>query len=244
MLKQVYAYGTRRRETSMLDLQDLRHNPRAKGYGRFGALEVRFGKASRGSPPKRRTVLTVPEVDWIVPDTDLPLDVHAAGSFLLLFGQHLARVTALPTAALSAVDGHTVLVLDRTPTRLPEPLARLLAELADQPPPSGWAANSPHRWLFPGTRPARLRCRSRPAFGRPPHPHPAGPHHRVGPARPGPAARCPRPHARPTRHHRPAVAPTRRHRLECLPRSPPDRNTRLINDGAGQPRATGTPLSR
>ncbi|WP_234337123.1 tyrosine-type recombinase/integrase [Streptomyces xylophagus] len=67
MIKQVYAYGTRRRETSMLDLPDLRHNPRAKQYRRFGALEVRFGKAARGSPPKRRTVLTVPEVDWIVP---------------------------------------------------------------------------------------------------------------------------------------------------------------------------------
>ncbi|MER6251941.1 site-specific integrase [Streptomyces sp. NPDC001584] len=52
LLKAVYAYGTRRRETAMLDLHDLRHNPRAKAYGRFGALEVRFGKASRGSPPK------------------------------------------------------------------------------------------------------------------------------------------------------------------------------------------------
>ncbi|MBO8190063.1 tyrosine-type recombinase/integrase [Streptomyces spirodelae] len=67
LLKSVYTYGTRRRETSMLDLHDLRHNPRAKDYGRFGALEVRFGKAPRGSPSKRRTVLTVPEMDWIVP---------------------------------------------------------------------------------------------------------------------------------------------------------------------------------
>ncbi|TVL87383.1 site-specific integrase [Streptomyces sp. SAJ15] len=67
LVKQVYAYGTRRRETSMLDLTDLRHNPRAPQYWRLGALEVRYGKASRGSPPKRRTVLTVPEVDWIVP---------------------------------------------------------------------------------------------------------------------------------------------------------------------------------
>ncbi|KOG22557.1 MULTISPECIES: hypothetical protein [Streptomyces] len=48
-----------------------------------------------------------------------------------------------------------MLVLDRTPIRLPEPLARLLAELAHQLPPSGWAANSPRRWLFPGTRPSR-----------------------------------------------------------------------------------------
>jgi len=28
---------------------------------------VRYGKSSRGSPPKRRTVLTVPAMDWIVP---------------------------------------------------------------------------------------------------------------------------------------------------------------------------------
>jgi integrase/recombinase XerD len=27
---------------------------------------VRFGKSSNGSPPKRRTVFTVPEMDWIV----------------------------------------------------------------------------------------------------------------------------------------------------------------------------------
>ncbi len=30
-------------------------------------MQVRYGKASRGSPPKRRTVLTVPEMDWVVP---------------------------------------------------------------------------------------------------------------------------------------------------------------------------------
>ncbi|MET9465905.1 hypothetical protein ABZY44_14070 [Streptomyces sp. NPDC006544] len=56
----------RRREMSMLDLPDLRHNPRAPQYRRLGALEVRYGKASRGCPPKRRTVVTVPEFEWIV----------------------------------------------------------------------------------------------------------------------------------------------------------------------------------
>ncbi|MFD9302135.1 tyrosine-type recombinase/integrase [Streptomyces sp. NPDC060048] len=79
LVKQIYAYGTRRRETSMLDLPDLRHNPRAKAYGRFGALEVRHGKASRGSPPKRRTVLTVPEVDWVVPVLEEWVDEVRAG---------------------------------------------------------------------------------------------------------------------------------------------------------------------
>ncbi|MGY4784677.1 tyrosine-type recombinase/integrase [Rhodococcus opacus] len=67
LLKTVYAFGIRRREAWGLDLADLRHNPKAPQFGRFGALFVRWGKSSRGSPPKRRTVLTVPEMDWIVP---------------------------------------------------------------------------------------------------------------------------------------------------------------------------------
>ncbi|WP_376744837.1 site-specific integrase [Rhodococcus opacus] len=67
LLKSVYAFGIRRREAWGLDLADLRHNPKAPQFGRFGALFVRWGKSSRGSPPKRWTVLTVPEMDWIVP---------------------------------------------------------------------------------------------------------------------------------------------------------------------------------
>jgi hypothetical protein len=119
------------------------------------------------------------------------------------------------------VDGDTVLVLDRTPIRLPEPLARLLAELADQPPPSGWAANSPHRWLFPGIRPGQHVSDT--AVARPlaahPHPHPARPHNRAGPTRPGPAACSPRP---------PCWAST------SLPPS----------SGANAPPPTGAPTSR
>jgi integrase/recombinase XerD len=46
---------------------DLRRNPKAADYGEIGALFVRWGKSSNGSPPKRRTVLTVPEMDWVVP---------------------------------------------------------------------------------------------------------------------------------------------------------------------------------
>lgn len=66
MLKAVYAYGLRRQEACGLDLVDLRRNPKVPSYRRFGGVFVRFGKASKGGPPKRRTVLTVPEMDWIV----------------------------------------------------------------------------------------------------------------------------------------------------------------------------------
>jgi site-specific recombinase XerD len=65
LLKAVYAYGLRRQEARGLDLADLRHCPKTPQYGRFGGVFVRWGKASRGSPPRRRTVLTVPEMDWV-----------------------------------------------------------------------------------------------------------------------------------------------------------------------------------
>jgi site-specific recombinase XerD len=66
LLKTIYAYGLRRNEARMLDLADLRRAQKFPQYGRFGGLYVRYGKASSGSPPKRRTVLTVPEMDCIV----------------------------------------------------------------------------------------------------------------------------------------------------------------------------------
>lgn len=65
LLKCVYAYGLRRREAVMLDLVDLRRNAKLPQLKQFGAVSVRHGKASRGGPPKRRTVLTVPEMGWV-----------------------------------------------------------------------------------------------------------------------------------------------------------------------------------
>jgi site-specific recombinase XerD len=66
VLKTVYAFGLRRNEARMLDLSDLRRTPKRPQYRQYGGLYVRYGKASNGSPPKRRTVLTVSEMDWIV----------------------------------------------------------------------------------------------------------------------------------------------------------------------------------
>jgi site-specific recombinase XerD len=67
LLKTVYAFGLRRREAWGLDLSDLRHNPKVPDFGQFGALMVRWGKSSRGGQPRRRTVMLVPEMDWVVP---------------------------------------------------------------------------------------------------------------------------------------------------------------------------------
>lgn len=67
LLKMMYAFGLRRREAWGLDLADLRRNAKMPGLGRFGLAMVRWGKSSRGGPPKRRTVLLVPEMDWVAP---------------------------------------------------------------------------------------------------------------------------------------------------------------------------------
>jgi hypothetical protein len=46
-----YAYGLRRREMTMLDLEDFGPNPHVSEDGRFGAIQVRFAKGTVGSGP-------------------------------------------------------------------------------------------------------------------------------------------------------------------------------------------------
>jgi len=64
LLKVLYGWGLRRREAVMLDVADLGRNSHAPELGSFGVVRVRYGKASRGGPPKPRSVLTV--MPWSV----------------------------------------------------------------------------------------------------------------------------------------------------------------------------------
>ncbi len=43
----------------MLDLTDFGRNPEGREFGEYGTLLIRYGKAKKVSPPKRRSVLTV-----------------------------------------------------------------------------------------------------------------------------------------------------------------------------------------
>ena len=64
LFKTVYAFGLRRREAVMLDVNDLRPNPHMPDWGPYGKVHVRYGKAMKGSPPRRRTILALPEFEW------------------------------------------------------------------------------------------------------------------------------------------------------------------------------------
>lgn len=64
LFKTAYAWGLRANEVRHLQKVDFSINPRAREFGGLGVVAVRYGKAMRGSPPKRRSVLTV--FDWSV----------------------------------------------------------------------------------------------------------------------------------------------------------------------------------
>jgi site-specific recombinase XerD len=64
LFKVVYGWGLRRTETSKLDLVDFGRNPAATQFGRYGMLNVRYGKAKKGQPPRRRNVAAV--MGWAV----------------------------------------------------------------------------------------------------------------------------------------------------------------------------------
>ena len=64
LFKLMYSFGLRRTETSKLDVADWGRNPKAPEFGRYGMLHVRFGKAKRGQPPRRRTVAST--MGWAV----------------------------------------------------------------------------------------------------------------------------------------------------------------------------------
>lgn len=64
LFKVVYGWALRRTETSKLDLADWGRNPAAPEFGGYGMLHVRYGKAVRGQPPRRRNVPSV--MAWAV----------------------------------------------------------------------------------------------------------------------------------------------------------------------------------
>jgi integrase/recombinase XerC len=59
LFKVIYGWGLRRREAAMLDVADFTASPAAPELGGLGVCHVRYGKAMRGSPPRRRAVATV-----------------------------------------------------------------------------------------------------------------------------------------------------------------------------------------
>lgn len=96
MLKTIYGWGLRFNEARHLIPADFSRNIRSPGFGEWGLLRVRHGKAKKGSPPKQRTTLTV--FDWSVDVLD-----HWTRVGLPRFGGHRAS-PLFPTDNGTMVD--------------------------------------------------------------------------------------------------------------------------------------------
>lgn len=102
LFKTCYGWGLRCNEARHLQSIDFSRNPHAREFGGYGALQVHQGKAMKGSPPKRRSVLTVFGwsteiiIDWL--DRGQPLMSEGLDLFpsergtLVSYGALLARL--------------------------------------------------------------------------------------------------------------------------------------------------------
>ncbi|WP_327575636.1 tyrosine-type recombinase/integrase [Streptomyces sp. NBC_00145] len=95
VFKTIYGWGLRCQECSRLETTDFYRNPKAPELGRYGSLHVRYGKRSRGSPPRRHMVLSV--MGWAVEAVeDYALNVRpryrASGSAALWLTERGSRL--------------------------------------------------------------------------------------------------------------------------------------------------------
>jgi integrase len=100
VFKIAYAYGLRRNEVRHLETVDFTRNPHAREFGSKGVVNIRHGKAMKGSAPKRRSVLTV--FDWTPEILD---EWEERGRARMTDGHELfpgERGTLVAEAALSA----------------------------------------------------------------------------------------------------------------------------------------------
>jgi site-specific recombinase XerD len=100
-LKTAYAYGLRRRELAMLDLEDFGNNPHAPEFGGYGVVYVRWGKASKGGPPRRRSVLKV--FPWAV-----DVLTEWVSCYRPLFGTSARSSAVWPSERSARVDHSTL----------------------------------------------------------------------------------------------------------------------------------------
>lgn len=112
--------------------------------------------------PQRRTgAATPPGQRWelisrLLHDDTLDLTDRAAGSLLLLFGQHLSRTAVMTTDQITTRDGQVLVRFGQHEVPVPDSLAQILTDLirtGRSHTGTGSPITSP--WLFPGGMPGQ-----------------------------------------------------------------------------------------
>jgi hypothetical protein len=109
--------------------------------------------------PSRTATAMPPDTRWatirrLLHDDTLNTPDRVAGCLVLLYGQHLTRITALTHHDLTRTPDQLTIRLGDHGIDIPEPLAGLITTLADTARHPSIAA-TPSPWLFPGLHPGR-----------------------------------------------------------------------------------------
>jgi hypothetical protein len=110
-------------------------------------------------PPPSRALTQQQRLAWLreLVDGDCEsLAYRVAGILLLLFGQPLTKIAALPTAAITITEDDMRISLGQEPIPVPQPFADMLANhMASRPNLGATAGVAATPWLFPSSRPGR-----------------------------------------------------------------------------------------
>jgi hypothetical protein len=110
-------------------------------------------------PPPSRALTQQQRLAWLrelVGGDCESLAYRVAGILLLLFGQPLTKIAALPTAAITITENDMRISLGQEPIPVPQPFADLLGNhMASRQNLGATAGVGATPWLFPSSRPGR-----------------------------------------------------------------------------------------
>jgi hypothetical protein len=118
-------------------------------------------------PQRKAGTATSPDQRWelihrLLHDENLDLTDRAAGSLLLLFGQHLSRTAVMTTGQIITRDSQVLVRFGRHEIPVPGSLGRILTELLQAGRAhTGIGSPATSRWLFPGGMPGHPITASR-----------------------------------------------------------------------------------
>lgn len=118
-------------------------------------LRMRLPPRRKASPGKGNEADRVRLLARLLDDDTIDLDVRVAGCLNLLLAQPAARIVKLTLNQIDIRDGQTWISLARDPVPLPEPIARLIAQLAAARRNMTTAGHPDSPWVFPGQAPGQ-----------------------------------------------------------------------------------------
>ena len=127
-------------------------DPKPLGLGQENPGE-QVGTVTHQQPPPSRALTQQQRLAWLrelIDGDSESLAYRVAGIPLLLFGQPLTKIAALPTSAITITENDVRISLGQEPIPVPQPFADMLSyHMASRPNLGATAGMAATPWLFP-----------------------------------------------------------------------------------------------